>query len=770
VTSPFLLAGARWLFSSTMTPVPDALQAALSGRYEFERELGSGGMATVYLARDARHARQVAIKVLHGATATTPTQVERFLREIQIAARLVHPNIVPLHDSGEADGVLFYVMPYLASETLAARLERAGPLESDQARRVAIVVARALDYAHRQGVVHRDIKPSNIFLHEGEALLADFGVARAVFSLGAASFATTVGFTVGTPHYMSPEQAAGDPALDHRSDQYSLACVLYEMLAGQPPFASAQQSQAIMRRFVETAPRIRTLRPGVPAAIDVALARALERDPAARFESAAQFAEALEAGSARQVDAPVGAACSVAVLPFATVGGDADTEYLADGLTDELISALTRVDGLRVASRTSAFAYKGQAVDVRRVGKDLDVDYVIEGSVRRAGPQLRVTARLTNAADGRSREALRFDRAADDVLALEDELARAIVRSLRPKLVDNVSLRPLARTQHPGAYRLYLKGRFAWNKRTFEDTADAIRYFHDAIELDPHYAMAYSGLADAYALQLDYRSVPVAEGMARAKAYALKALELDAGLAEAHASLGWVLFIHDWKWDESLRHFERAVELSPRYATGHQWHAMPLSALGRFDMARVEAQAAVELDPASVSARRGRAWAAYYGRRFDDAILHAERALEMNPTSEESHRLLGFALLASGDAERSLQAFQEGLLQTPDVPYSMAGSAGALQRLGRLDEARAVRAALEDRATREYVSSAAMVMLHAGIGNVDRALDWLEKAHAERRGFVAYSAVHPLLDPLRDSPRFDALLRALHLQHVRRPA
>jgi tetratricopeptide (TPR) repeat protein len=231
-----------------------------------------------------------------------------------------------------------------------------------------------------------------------------------------------------------------------------------------------------------------------------------------------------------------------------------------------------------------------------------------------------------------------------------------------------------------------------------------------------------------------------------------------------------VLFIHDWKWDESLRHFERAVELSPRYATGHQWHAMPLSALGRFDMARVEAQAAVELDPASVSARRGRAWAAYYGRRFDDAILHAERALEMNPTSEESHRLLGFALLASGDAERSLQAFQEGLLQTPDVPYSMAGSAGALQRLGRLDEARAVRAALEDRATREYVSSAAMVMLHAGIGNVDRALDWLEKAHAERRGFVAYSAVHPLLDPLRDSPRFDALLRALHLQHVRRPA
>ncbi|MGH8311382.1 MAG: protein kinase domain-containing protein, partial [Steroidobacteraceae bacterium] len=333
----------------------------------------------------------------------------------------MHPGIVPLFDSGECNGHLYYVMPFIDSETLAARLAREGALSANAAIHITTSLARALDYAHRRGIVHRDIKPANVFLHEGEALLADFGVARAVSSLGLSSATTTAGFAVGTPHYMSPEQAVADRDVDGRSDQYSLACVVYEMLVGQPPFVGEQARQVIMRHVVEPAPSIRQRRIDVSGAIDAALARALSKEPSARFASTGEFAAALSARP--PFDEPMKDGLhAVAVLPFVTVGGEADTEYLSDGLTDELISALARVDGLRVASRTSVFAYKGRAADVRRIGAELRVADVIEGTVRRSGQRLRVTARLTNAADGTHRTAFRFDRDADDLFALEDEL------------------------------------------------------------------------------------------------------------------------------------------------------------------------------------------------------------------------------------------------------------------------------------------------------------------------------------------------------------
>ena len=747
-----------------MTTVPDALQTALAGRYDVERELGRGGMATVYLAHDRQHSRQVAIKVLDASLGGL-SEPERFLREIKVAANLVHPGIVPLFDSGECDGTLYYVMPFIDAETLEVRLLREGRLDVENVLSITTSLARALDYAHRRGVVHRDIKPANIFLHEGETQLADFGVAHVAASLGGGEGITSPGTSIGTPQYMSPEQAVGDRDIDGRSDQYSLACVVFEMLAGAPPFISGTLRQVIMRHVLDPPPPIRQQRPDVPATIEAALLRALAKDPNARFASAGDFAAALASNTGtRIVAAPAPSACTVAVLPFITVGGDADTEYLSEGLTDELISALSRVEGLRVASRTSVFTYKGRAQDVRRIATELGVDCVIEGSVRQSGRRLRVTASLTNASDGRLSRSLRYDRDADDVFAVEDELATAIVDALRPTLLPTAAyVAPRRYTENAEAHRLYLKGRFAWNKRTFEDTAEAIKYFEQAIEHDPTYALAYSGLSDAHALQLDYRMVPVAEGMARAKGYARKALELDEGLAEAHASLGWVLFIHDWKWQESIGHFKRAVALNPTYATGHQWYTFPLVALGQFDQAMAEAQTAVDLDPASVSARRSRAGVSYYARRYDEALLHGERALAMNPTSEESHRQMGFAHLALGHGKDAEAAFREGLLNTPDSPYSVAGLGAALHQQGRTGEARELIQLLEERAKTAYVSTAAFVQFHAALGDVDEAIAWLEKARAERRGFVAYLAVNPLLDPLRGSARFTEIVRELGL-------
>ena len=747
--------------------VPLDLKTALGDRYELERELGRGGMATVYLASDRQHARQVAIKVLDASLQSGGgAEAERFHREIRVAASLVHPGIVPLFDSGECDGHLYYVMPFIDSETLGDRLAREGALGVDDAVHIASSLARALDYAHRRGVVHRDIKPANVFLHEGEALLADFGVARAVSSLGLKSNLTTIGFSVGTPSYMSPEQAVAERDIDGRSDQYSLACVLYEMLAGHPPFVAEQARQVIMRHVIEPPRPIRSHRPEVPAAVEAALVRALAKDPTARFPSTGEFATALK--SRAPVQEPIANGLhAVAVLPFVTVGGEADTEYLSDGLTDELISVLARVEGLRVASRTSAFAYKGRATDVRRIGAELQVADVIEGTVRRSGNRLRVSARLTSTSDGQHRAVLRFDRDSGDLFALEDELAAAIVDHLRPKLLPTaVHVTPRRYTDNAEAYRLYLQGRYAWNKRTYEDTAEAIKYFHAAIAEDPTYALAYSGLSDAHALQLDYRNVPVAEGMARAQAYARKALELDEGLAEAHASLGWVLFIHDWQWHESLSHFERAVALSPNYATARQWYSFPLVALGQFDRALAEVQLAADLDPASVSVRRSRGGVAYYARRYDDAIVQFERAAAMNPISEETHRSLGLAFLHMGDAKRAEQSFREGLRYTPESAYSLAGLGGSLHRQGRTREAQEVRQELEQRARVGYVSTAAFAMLHAALGNVDEAIEWLHRARDERRGFIAYIGVNPILDSLRQSLRFREMVSELGLERA----
>jgi serine/threonine-protein kinase len=723
-------------------------------------------MATVYLAEDTRHQRPVAVKVLDPAFAAALGS-ERFLREIRIAARLSHPHVVPLIDSGDAQGRLYYVSPYLAGGSLHDRLVRDGPLSIAEALRITREIGAGLDFVHRQGFIHRDIKPQNILFLDGHAMLADFGIARACEDTGTDSL-TGVSLVVGTPEYMSPEQASGARDLTTRSDEYSLACVVYEMLTGVPPLRG-ENSQATMAKHVIEIPRpVRAMRPETPLAIERALVRALAKNPEERFKTVEAFVEALERSdeaTQAEVEAVSVYARSVAVLPFVNASSDPENEFLSDGMTDELINALASVEGLRVASRTSVFALKGKPLDVRAIGSLLGATWVIEGTVRRAGDRLRITVQLTSTDDGRLVWSQRFDRTVEDVFALQEEIANTIVEALRVTAFAGLSKpAPKRYTDNVKAYGLYLRGRFAWNKRTPEAITQAIDYFERAIAEDPSYAPAYTGLADSYALGLDYRSVPVAEGFARAKAYARQALAIDDSLAEGHASLAWSLFIHDWDWEGAAREFERAIALDPRYPSAHQWHAFLQLALGRTDAALVSAHTAMELDPASVSIRRTVGWCYFYARRYEQARYQVARAVAMNPTAEESYRVLGYTLVELGHHDEAERVLREAAALPSAGPYATSTLGYALARAGRKVEARRILHGLEERSKQEYVSPVAFAMLHLGLEEYDLALDWTERTYEERRGWVVYFKVNPQIDPLRSMPRYQALVERLGLK------
>ena len=720
-------------------------------------------MATVYMAEDLKHIRQVAIKVLRPELVTSGAEAARFLREIRIAAQLSHPQIVPVHDSGERDGFLYFVMPYIGGESLRQRLAREGRLPVPEALGIARSVALALDYAHRQNVIHRDIKPENILLHEGQAVVADFGIARAI-TVAAADDLTARGLTVGTPAYMSPEQAAAEPELDGRSDLYSLACVVYETLTGEPPFAGGSAQRTLSRHLVEPPPPLRQRRPTIPEQVERAVLRALAKEPENRFAGTAEFAAALAAPTA-EYPAARRAERFVAVLPFVNASPDPDNEYLSDGLTDELINALANIPGLRVASRTSVFALKGRKESLRVLGDELGAAVVLEGTVRRAESRVRITTQLTDVNDGRLLWSERYDRRMDDIFDLQEEMARTIVGTLRATFLGDFS-DPVPRryTDNLRAWQLYLKGRFAWNKRTREGIAEAVQYFEEATREDPAYALAYSGLADCYALEVDYRGAPVSEGMRRAREEAGRALALDEGLAEAHTSLAWVLFIHDWDWEAAGTHFARAIQLNPRYPTARQWYGWLLIAMGRTDEAITQGRIAVELDPASVSISRSLGWLLFVAQRTGEAIEQLQRALAMNPVSEETQWVLGLAFIQAGryqEAEIALREAEAGTRGANHHAYAALGHLAVLQ--GRRTEAERALATLTELARTRYVSPVDLARLHIVLGDVDGTFHWLEQAYAERRGWMTYLNVEPLLEPIRGDPRFRELVRRMKL-------
>ncbi|HEU5184033.1 MAG TPA: protein kinase [Gemmatimonadaceae bacterium] len=748
--------------SFTSTPAAFRPGHILAGRYVIERPLGQGGMATVYLAEERKHARRVAVKVLHPEL-TRSLGTERFLREIQIVARLSHPHIVPLIDSGEADGRLFYVSVFVPGGSLRDRLMREHTLPLGDALRVAREVGSALESAHRHGYVHRDVKPENILLSEGHALLADFGVAVALSSETAEPI-TDVGLALGTPEYMSPEQASGERNLGVASDIYSLGCVFYEMLTGEPPFRGHNPQATMAMHVTKTPPSSRATRPELPVALDRVLARALAKSPDERYPSVGEFLTSLDASALPRLSTARAAPRTIAVLPFINASPEPENEYLSDGITDELIVALARVEGLRVASRTSVFALKGKAQDVRAIGALLGASVVLEGTVRKAGERLRITAQLTSTDDGQLLWSQRYDRTLEDVFEIQDEIANTIVNTLRATTFASLETPVSTRyTENVRAHSLYLRGRHAWNKRTQEGVFEAIDYFEKAIAEDPKYALAYTGLADSFALLLDYRAVPVKEWHERAKDYARKALALDETLAEAHTSLAWSLFIYDWDWDGAAHEFRRALELDPKYATAHQWHAFSLASKGRIDEALLEGHVAQELDPASVSIRRSLGWLYFYARRYDQAIYHLSRAIEMNPEAEETYRVLGLARAIQGDLVEAARVMREAITLRGAGAYAVATLAYVLGRAGDHEGALSHLREIEQRAANGYVSPVSFATAYLGLGDTERAMDWLERAYEERRGWVVYLRVNPIFDPLREMPRFVALRERLKL-------
>ncbi len=662
----------------------ERLRAALAGRYRIERQLGRGGMAWVYLAEDLRHHRKVALKMLDPELAASVGSA-RFLREIEIAARLTHPHILPLHDSGEADGLLYYVMPYVEGLTLRERLAEQHQLPFEEALQMTREVADALDYAHGQGVVHRDIKPENIFVSRGHALVSDFGIARAV-SEASADALTATGLAIGTPAYMSPEQAAADRQIDHRSDLYSLACVVYEMLAGEPPFAGPSAQAVMARHVVDTAPSLRAVREGIPEGVARAVTRALAKVPADRFATAREFVQAFEAPSAGPQER------SVAVLPFANMTGDPADEYFNDGMTEEIITALSGVRALRVAARTSSFAFKGKTVDVRTIGRQLNVASVLEGSVRRAGRRLRITAQLINVADGYHVWSERYDRDLEDVFAIQDEIATNIARALRVVLTEPEQ-RALEKppTRNLEAYDYFLRGRQFFHQFRRKGFEAAREMFERAVEIDPGYARAYAGIADCWSFLHHVDARP--EYVRRADEASQQAVQLDPDLAEAHASRGLAVSA-DGRYAEAQREFEGAIRLDPKLFEAYYFHARASVAEGHLARAAEMFERAIEVRPEDYQAAALVVQVYVSLGRPDDADAAArrgvekiERHLELHPYDARALYLGAAQLARLGDTGRAEAWAKRALAMEPDDPSVFYNVCCVYANLGKIDEA-----------------------------------------------------------------------------------
>jgi serine/threonine-protein kinase len=752
-----------------VTDVASRLTTALADRYRVERELGAGGMATVYLAEDLKHHRYIALKTLRGELSDS-MEAERFLLEIEIAAALTHPHILPLYDSGEAGGIVYYVMPYVEGPTLRQRLQDEPRLPVAEALEIAQQVVGALDYAHRRGLVHRDIKPENIMLYEGAALVTDFGIALAVRSARAGRF-TESGIAIGTPVYMSPEQAMGDP-VDARSDLYSVGCVLYEMLLGVPPYTGADTMAITAQKLVDPVPPIRTQREEVPAEIEAALLRVLACKAEDRFATAAELAAALEPvavteAKVRRTGGRAEGGPSIAVLPFVNMNQDPDSEIFSDGIAEELTNALSRLDGLRVVARASAFAFKGRPEDVREIGKRLGVATVLEGSVRRAANRVRITAELVNVADGYRLWSERYDRKVDDIFAIQDEIANAIANVLEAKLLGapKAYAQEPARKGDPKAYEHYLRGRHLWNQRSTKALEKSVVEFKRALAIDPKHAPAQAGIADSYVILGVYSHRPPDEVMPKAKVAAEQALAIDGSMAEAHTALACVRALFEWDWAAADALFRRAIAYNPQYATAHQWYAMNcLVPQGRFDDARAELDKALALDPLSLAVHTSVGLRFFYARELASAERALQDTLKLNGDFGAAHYFLGHVHIAMGRYDEALAPLERAVTLQESSAETMAALATAHALAYHRAHAEALLADLERHAKDSYVSPALLAQIQLGLGNHEAALERLEEAAERRSADLVWLKVHPIYDAIRGHPRFRALLGTIHLK------
>ncbi len=718
-------------------------------------------MATVYLAHDRKHDRPVAIKVLRDDVAASVGR-ERFLREIQLAAKLSHPHILPLYDSGDADGTLFYVMPVVQGQSLRDRLDTQRQLPIADAVRIASEVARALDHAHRLGIIHRDIKPENIMLQHGHVLVADFGIGKAI-SDAPGDRLTQMGMSVGTPAYMSPEQAVGEE-VDGRSDLYSLGCVLYEMLVGEPPFTGPTVQAVIAKRFVQTPADVTALRDGIPRPVARALQQALARTPIDRHETAALFAAAL-----RIAEVPATSLVpekSLAVLPFTSLSRDPEDEFFADGVTEEILNALAQIPGLRVAGRSSSFSFKGKNEDLRSVGAKLGVATILEGTLRRAGTRLRITVQLIDAADGYQLWSERYERVIDDVFAVQDEIASTIAERLRLSLaVGRGAAAGKPPTKNLAAYALYLKGRALLYRRG-RSILEALECFKQAVALDADYAQAWAGLADGHTTSA-YSGFDTARlAMPLALDAARRALMLDPDLAEAHCALACATMLYERDDALAERAFTRALTLNPNYPQARAWYGLFFLqwVSGRDNEAFVELTRLYELDPLSGYANTVLGFSGISAGRYDAAVGHAQRGVELDPASFLAHLCLLVALTCAGRFEEAIAVGDKALAMSRRHAWAVAHLVSTYAAWGKPEQARALYQELVERSATTYVQPSMLSMAAANAVGLDEGIAFVGHAVDDRDPFfVMLARTWPLYATLRADPRFGELVRQLEL-------
>ncbi len=738
--------------------------------------LGEGGMGLVYKAEDESLRRTVALKVLRPDFVSDAERRRRFVQEAQAAAAITHPAVAAIYEVGEAEGEVFIAMEYVDGPTLRAVLDK-GRQPVCEALRIAAEIARGLEKAHGAGVVHRDLKPENVILSaDGRVKILDFGLAKLREERRASVPAelsqaqtrarpelTREGTILGTVAYMSPEQARG-LAVDHRSDLFSLGVLLHEMVGGRNPFRGPTALDSLSAILKDAPPAASALNPEVPIGLDHLLERLLAKDPQGRPASAAVVAEELE-GLGRMPAAPPDrhvARRSIAVLPFADMSPQKDQDYLCEGLAEELINSLAQVEGLRVAARTSAFQFKGRADDVRRIGRELGVDSVLEGSVRKSGSRLRVTAQLVSAADGYQLWSHRYDRELQDVFALQDEIAATIVETLRLTLVG-APLRVRRSTENVDAYQLYLQGRYWWEKRHEGGLRKAVDFFEQAIGKDPSYALAHAGVADSYSVIGFYGFAPPKEAFARAKRAAKTALDLDDGLAEAHVSMALIHFWFDWDFESAERAFRRSLAINPSHVRARIFFGQLLAAVGRAGEAEGEWQSALDLDPLSPLTHGIVGSGLYFARRYEDSLARCRRALEIDPNHIQS--LFAFAVTAAelGRHGEAVEAAERAVALSGRSAFFLGVLGFVCASAGHSTEARATLAELKERSEHEYVAPILQARILVRLEEFNGALDRLEQAFSERNSMMFALAASREFDVLRAEPRFQALLRRLGL-------